>query len=96
MTQVPLYYVKTMVSLEFVDAHEVRVRRDNGALDKYDITKFRRSNSGTSYNQRPLVGLGEQVEVGDILADGPSMENGELALGQKRRRSLHDLGRVQL
>ena len=68
--------------VEFVDAHEVRVRRDNGALDKYDITKFRRSNSGTSYNQRPLVGLGEQVEVGDILADGPSMENGELALGQ--------------
>ncbi|MBM7712254.1 MULTISPECIES: DNA-directed RNA polymerase subunit beta [Enterococcus] len=68
--------------VEFVDAHEVRVRRDNGALDKYDITKFRRSNSGTSYNQRPLVGLGEKVEVGDILADGPSMENGELALGQ--------------
>ncbi|MDT2758924.1 DNA-directed RNA polymerase subunit beta [Enterococcus xiangfangensis] len=68
--------------VEFVDAHEVRVRRDNGALDKYDITKFRRSNSGTSYNQRPLVELGEKVEVGDILADGPSMENGELALGQ--------------
>ncbi|EOH76899.1 DNA-directed RNA polymerase subunit beta [Enterococcus malodoratus] len=68
--------------VEFVDAHEVRVRRDNGALDKYDITKFRRSNSGTSYNQRPLVGLGEKVDVGDILADGPSMENGELALGQ--------------
>ena len=68
--------------VEFVDAHEVRVRRDNGALDKYDITKFRRSNSGTSYNQRPLVGLGEKVEVDDILADGPSMENGELALGQ--------------
>ncbi|MDT2677127.1 DNA-directed RNA polymerase subunit beta [Enterococcus dongliensis] len=68
--------------VEFVDAHEVRVRLDNGALDKYDITKFRRSNSGTSYNQRPLVGLGEKVEVGDILADGPSMENGELALGQ--------------
>ncbi len=68
--------------VEFVDAHEVRVRRGNGALDKYDITKFRRSNSGTSYNQRPLVGLGEKVDVGDILADGPSMENGELALGQ--------------
>ena len=68
--------------VEFVDAHEVRVRRDNGALDKYDITKFRRSNSGTSYNQRPLVELGEKVDAGDILADGPSMENGELALGQ--------------
>ncbi len=68
--------------VEYVDASEVRVRRDNGALDVYSVTKFRRSNSGTSYNQRPLVGLGEKVEAGDILADGPSMESGEMALGQ--------------
>ncbi|MFV0558732.1 MAG: DNA-directed RNA polymerase subunit beta [Enterococcus sp.] len=68
--------------VEFVDATEVRVRRDNGALDVYEITKFRRSNSGTSYNQRPLVGLGERVDKGDTLADGPSMEQGEMALGQ--------------
>ena len=68
--------------VEYVDAKEIRVRRDNGTLDTYAITKFRRSNSGTSYNQRPLVGLGEQVEKGDTLADGPSMENGEMALGQ--------------
>jgi len=67
---------------EYVDATEIRVRRDNGALDIYHITKFRRSNSGTSYNQRPLVKQGEKVEKGDILADGPSMENGEMALGQ--------------
>lgn len=67
---------------EYVDATEIRVRRDNGALDIYHITKFRRSNSGTSYNQRPLVQQGEKVEKGDILADGPSMENGEMALGQ--------------
>ena len=68
--------------VEYVDAAEIRVRRDNGALDVYSVTKFRRSNSGTSYNQRPLVALGEKVEKGDILADGPSMENGEMALGQ--------------
>jgi len=68
--------------VEYVDASEVRVRRDNGALDKYTVTKFRRSNSGTSYNQRPLVSLGEKVDAGDILADGPSMESGEMALGQ--------------
>ncbi|MDN6144036.1 MAG: DNA-directed RNA polymerase subunit beta [Tetragenococcus halophilus] len=67
---------------EYVDATEIRVRRDNGALDIYHITKFRRSNSGTSYNQRPLVQQGEKVKKGDILADGPSMENGEMALGQ--------------
>ena len=68
--------------VEFVDASEIRVRRDNGALDKYAVTKFRRSNSGTSYNQRPIVHLGEKVEKGDTLADGPSMEQGEMALGQ--------------
>ena len=68
--------------VEYVDASEVRVRRDNGALDVYHVTKFRRSNSGTSYNQRPLVTLGEKVDAGDILADGPSMESGEMALGQ--------------
>ena len=68
--------------VEYVDASEVRVRRDNGALDVYHVTKFRRSNSGTSYNQRPLVLLGEKVDKGDILADGPSMESGEMALGQ--------------
>lgn len=67
---------------EYVDVTEIRVRRDNGALDIYHITKFRRSNSGTSYDQRPLVKQGEKVEKGDILADGPSMENGEMALGQ--------------
>lgn len=68
--------------VEYVDAKEIRVRRSNGTLDKYSVAKFRRSNAGTSYNQRPIVTLGEKVEQGDILADGPSMEEGELALGQ--------------
>lgn len=68
--------------VEYVDAKEIRVRRNNGALDKYNVIKFHRSNAGTSYNQRPIVSLGEIVEVGDTLADGSSMEQGEMALGQ--------------
>ncbi|QCI86018.1 DNA-directed RNA polymerase subunit beta [Vagococcus zengguangii] len=68
--------------VEFVDANEIRVRRSNGTLDKYAVTKFRRSNAGMCYNQRPIVKLGEVIDAGDTLADGPSMEEGEMALGQ--------------
>ncbi|MGO2082213.1 DNA-directed RNA polymerase subunit beta [Vagococcus sp.] len=68
--------------VEFVDAKQIRVRREDGTLDKYNVIKFHRSNAGTSYNQRPIVRKNERVEVGDTLADGPSMEEGELALGQ--------------
>lgn len=64
-------------SIQNVDGKEVE-----GDLDKYNLQKFLRSNQGTSYNQRPLVQKGERVEKGEILADGPSMEKGELALGR--------------
>src|SRR5699024_4522301 len=50
--------------------------------DKYNLVKFERSNAGTCYTQRPIVSVGEEVEKGEILADGPSMDNGEMALGQ--------------
>ncbi len=63
-------------------ADKVEVRREDGSLDVYHIQKFRRSNSGTAYNQRTLVKVGDVVEKGDFIADGPSMENGEMALGQ--------------
>ena len=66
----------------YSDAAKVEVRREDGSLDVYHITKFRRSNSGTSYNQRTLVKVGDTVEKGDFIADGPSMEKGEMALGQ--------------
>jgi DNA-directed RNA polymerase subunit beta len=69
-------------TVEYVDADEIRVRRTSGELDIYNIMKYRRSNSGTSYNQRPLAELSDKVEAGDIIGDGPSMENGEMALGQ--------------
>lgn len=66
----------------YADADKVEVRRNDGSLDVYKVTKFRRSNSGTAYNQRTLVQVGDMVEKGDFIADGPSMERGEMALGQ--------------
>ncbi|KRM04926.1 MAG: DNA-directed RNA polymerase subunit beta [Liquorilactobacillus ghanensis] len=69
-------------TVEYVDAREIRVRRDDGTLDKYKLMKFRRSNGGKNYNQRPIVQVGDHVDNDEVLADGPSMENGELALGQ--------------
>ncbi|SJZ58980.1 DNA-directed RNA polymerase subunit beta [Pilibacter termitis] len=68
--------------VEYADADEIRIRREDGSLDKYGVTKFRRSNSGNSYNQRTLVKPGDKVDVDEIIADGPSMQDGELALGQ--------------
>ena len=69
-------------TVEYVDAREIRVRREDGALDTYKLMKFRRSNGGKNYNQRPIVKVGDHVDNDEVLADGPSMENGELALGQ--------------
>ena len=63
------------VVLKTVDGQEVK-----GDLDKYKLLKFIRSNQGTCYNQRPIVSVGDRVVKGEILADGPSMELGELAL----------------
>lgn len=68
--------------VEYVDAREIRVRRDDGSLDTYKLMKFRRSNGGKNYNQTPIVRVGDRVDADDVLADGPSMEEGELALGQ--------------
>lgn len=76
--------------VERVTAKEVRVRRleevdgkeIKGDLDKYNMLKFIRSNQGTCYNQRPIIKEGDVVSKGEILADGPSMEQGELALGR--------------
>ena len=66
----------------YVDANKVRVRTPEGEVDEYRLTKFARSNAGTCHNQRPIVELGDQVDALEILADGPSMQNGEMALGQ--------------
>ena len=76
--------------VEHVESREIWVRRVSevdgqqvkGNLDKYRLLKFIRSNQGTCYNQRPIVSVGDNVVKGEILADGPSMEKGELALGR--------------
>ena len=69
-------------TVTYVDATKVVVAEDDGKEHTYELTKYRRSNASTCLNQRPIVWDGERVERGDILADGPSMYNGELALGQ--------------
>ena len=61
---------------------EITVRQDDGSLKKYKLTKFLRSNQSNCYNQRPIVFKGERVEAGDVIADGPSTSNGEMALGK--------------
>ena len=65
-----------------VDANYVSVRYDNGELKDYKLIKFARSNQGTCINQRPIVSAGERVQKGDVLADGPSTSQGEIALGK--------------
>ena len=63
-------------------AREVSVRYDNGEEKSYHLTKFLRSNQSTCINMRPIVDLGERVKKGDVLADGPSTDKGEIALGK--------------
>ncbi len=65
-----------------VSADMVVVANDDATTSNYRIAKFRRSNQGTSYNQRVLAVEGERVEVGSVLADGPATDGGELALGR--------------
>lgn len=76
--------------VERVEAKEVKVRRVSmvdgkevqGDIEHYRLQKYIRSNQGTCYNQRPIVSEGDRVTKGEVLADGPSMEDGELALGR--------------
>ena len=68
--------------VEYVDAQRIIISGDDGQRHEYRLRKFQRSNNGTNINQSPIVKKGERIDKGDILADGPSMENGELALGQ--------------
>ncbi|SMX97829.1 DNA-directed RNA polymerase subunit beta [Brevibacterium antiquum] len=69
--------VVTEVSADFVT-----VLADDGTMQTYRASKFKRSNHGTSYNQRIIVDEGDRVEPGTVLADGPSTQNGEMALGK--------------
>ena len=69
--------------VEKVSADEIIIRRDkDGQIDRYKLLKFKRSNQGTTINQRPIVKLGERVSESQIIADGPSTDQGEIALGK--------------
>ena len=61
---------------------EIVVKEDDGNRKTYKLTKFLRSNQSNCYNQKPIVSKGERIEAGDVIADGPSTHNGEIALGK--------------
>jgi DNA-directed RNA polymerase subunit beta len=65
-----------------VSADEVKVMADDSTYQTYSLAKFRRSNQGTSYNQRVVVSEGQKVEFGSVIADGPCTDSGEMALGK--------------
>ncbi len=65
-----------------VSADAITVAQDDGAHRTYRVAKFERSNQGTCYNQKPLVDEGDRVEAGEVIADGPCTEGGEMALGR--------------
>ncbi|MGW4413088.1 DNA-directed RNA polymerase subunit beta, partial [Nonomuraea sp. NPDC004702] len=68
--------------VEEVSADYVTVMNDDGSRTTYRVAKFRRSNQGTSFNQKPIVAEGDRVEAGQVIADGPCTDNGEMALGK--------------
>ena len=70
-------------TVEYVDADMIKIRRDDtNGLDVYNLLKFKRSNQATCINQKPIVFHGERVTEGEVIADGPSTANGEIALGK--------------
>ena len=68
--------------VENVTADVITIMDDEGQRDTYILRKFERTNQGTNYNQTPLVSMGERVEAGQVLADGPGTHNGEMSLGR--------------
>jgi DNA-directed RNA polymerase subunit beta len=68
--------------VEYVDSDEIRIRNNSGDVKKYSLLKFMRSNQGTAITQKPIVKIGERIEKGEVIADGPATSGGELALGK--------------
>ena len=69
----------------YADAKKIVIKEDNGQIHKYELHQFLKSNASTAIMQRPIVKPGEHVDAGDVIADGQSMKNGELALGRNVR-----------
>ena len=68
--------------VESSESNKIVIKNDEGIRDVYKLTKFSRSNQSNCYNQRPIVFKGDRIEAGEVIADGPSTSNGELALGK--------------
>jgi len=66
----------------YVDADTVKVKTSSDAIDEYKLMKFKRTNQGTCFNQKPVVKAGQKIKTGDVLADGPATDSGRLALGK--------------
>ena len=69
-------------TIDHVSSNAIRMTYDDGEKEEYHLTKFSRSNQSNCYNQKPIVFKGDHVEAGQVIADGPSTQNGELALGK--------------
>ena len=65
-----------------VSADKIKIKAENGEIDEYELIKFLRSNHGTCINQKPIVDVGQTVEKGEVIADGPATSNGEVSLGK--------------
>ena len=68
--------------VKVVSANSIEVANDDGTTETYKLTKFMRSNQSNCYNQRPIVNAGDRITKGEVIADGPSTSNGEIALGK--------------
>ena len=68
--------------VQYVDGLQIIIRENSGALKTYRLNKYERSNASTCVNQKPIVSHGEKVKAGDVIADGASMDKGEMALGR--------------
>ena len=68
--------------VEYVDAEKVLIKSSSGEIDEYKLMKFKRTNQGTCFNQKPIIEAGKKIKSGDVLADGPATDNGRLALGK--------------
>ena len=66
----------------YVDSGKIKIKTSNGEIDEYELQKFKRTNQGTCFNQRPIVVQGQKLKVGDVIADGPATDAGRLALGK--------------
>ena len=69
-------------TIEKVTADEITLKTEKGEIEKYHLRKFKRTNGGTCINQRPIVVKGEKVKAGDVIADGPATDKGEMSLGK--------------